>query len=253
MNSLTPDENKAALAPPLAVVCRKVEKSFGQGNARTRALNGVDMEVRCGVMLMLVGPSGCGKTTLLSVIAGILDSDAGRVELFNQAMGDLRGAAKTRFRGRNIGFAFQQFNLLPQLTAQENAAIPLFILGWPRRKALARATEYLDKLGLADRRNNFPRQLSGGQQQRVAFARALIHEPRLVVCDEPTSALDGRTGEQVISALRSLAVGADRAVIVVTHDTRIFHFADRIAQMDDGRVLSTHTAREMLAKEGHKI
>ncbi len=232
-----------------AVVCRNVEKSFGQGNAVTRALTGVNLEVYAGEMLMLVGPSGCGKTTLLSVIAGILDADNGSVELFNRPMGLLRGAEKTRFRGRFIGFSFQQFNLLPQLTALENAGIPLLILGWPRKKALARAAELLEQLGLADRMSNFPKQLSGGQQQRVAFARALIHEPKLVVCDEPTSALDGRTGEQVIAALRQMAVKPGRAVIVVTHDTRIFYFADRIARMDDGRIVDTGSVKTMLAGE----
>ncbi len=223
----------------LAVQCRGVEKSFGQGNAVNHALAGVTLDVFTGEMLMLVGPSGCGKTTLLSVIAGILNHDGGAIHLFGQDLLALGNNAKARYRGHNVGFAFQQFNLLPQLTAVENAAVPLLVLGWSRRQALDRAGDFLDKMGLGTRLKSYPRELSGGQQQRIAFARALVHEPRLVVCDEPTSALDGKTGEQVISLLKTIAVRPDRAVIVVTHDSRIFHFSDRIAHMEDGRIIDT--------------
>ncbi len=223
----------------LAVQCRGVEKSFGQGNAVNHALAGVTLDVFTGEMLMLVGPSGCGKTTLLSVIAGILNHDGGAIHLFGQDLLALGNNAKARYRGHNVGFAFQQFNLLPQLTAVENAAVPLLVLGWSRCQALDRAGDFLDKMGLGTRLKSYPRELSGGQQQRIAFARALVHEPRLVVCDEPTSALDGKTGEQVISLLKTIAVRPDRAVIVVTHDSRIFHFSDRIAHMEDGRIIDT--------------
>ncbi len=223
----------------VAVQCRGVKKSFGQGNAVNYALAGVTLDVFTGELLMLVGPSGCGKTTLLSVIAGILNHDDGEIHLFGQDLLALGNNAKARFRGRNVGFAFQQFNLLPQLTAVENAAIPLLVLGWPRRRALDRAGDFLDKMGLGTRLTSYPRELSGGQQQRIAFARALVHEPKLVVCDEPTSALDGKTGEQVISLLKTIAVRPDRAVIVVTHDSRIFHFSDRIAHMEDGKIIDT--------------
>ncbi len=223
----------------LAVQCRGVEKSFGQGNAVNHALAGVTLDVFTGEMLMLVGPSGCGKTTLLSVIAGILNHDGGAIHLFGQDLLALGNNAKARYRGHNVGFAFQQFNLLPQLTAVENAAVPLLVLGWSRCQALDRAGDFLDKMGLGTRLKSYPRELSGGQQQRIAFARALVHEPRLLVCDEPTSALDGKTGEQVISLLKTIAVRPDRAVIVVTHDSRIFHFSDRIAHMEDGRIIDT--------------
>ncbi len=223
----------------IAVQCRDVQKSFGQGNAVNHALASVNLDVFAGELLMLVGPSGCGKTTLLSVIAGILNHDGGDIHLFGQNLLALGNNAKARFRGHNVGFAFQQFNLLPQLTAVENAAVPLLVLGWPRRKALDRAGDFLDKMGLGTRLKSYPPELSGGQQQRIAFARALVHEPKLVVCDEPTSALDGKTGEQVIGLLKALAVRPDRAVIVVTHDSRIFHFSDRIAHMEDGRIVDT--------------
>jgi putative ABC transport system ATP-binding protein len=143
---------------------------------------------------------------------------------------------RTRYRGRHIGFVFQAFNLLPPLTAAENVAVPLLINGVGRRDALDRAQEMLNRVGLGERTQAFPAELSGGQQQRVAIARALVHQPQLIVCDEPTSALDADTGQQVMALLETIAVGADRALIIVTHDARIFAFADRIALMDDGRI-----------------
>jgi putative ABC transport system ATP-binding protein len=143
---------------------------------------------------------------------------------------------KTRYRGRTIGFVFQAFNLLPTLTAAENASVPLLINGVKRREAVDRAKEMLNRVGLGDRASALPSQLSGGQQQRVAIARALVHRPRLIVCDEPTSALDEKTGHTVMELMREIALGEDRSLIVVTHDARIFDFADRIAKMNDGRV-----------------
>jgi putative ABC transport system ATP-binding protein len=135
-----------------------------------------------------------------------------------------------------VGFVFQAYNLLPTLTAAENVAVPLLLLGAGRAKAIARAQEMLDRVGLGDKIRSLPSQLSGGQQQRVAIARALVHEPRLIVCDEPTSALDHETGGRVMEVLRNTALSSDRALIIVTHDNRIFNFADRIARMDDGRI-----------------
>ncbi|MEI8195485.1 MAG: ABC transporter ATP-binding protein [Phycisphaerae bacterium] len=224
----------------IAVQCRNVDKFYGTAETRVQALHSATLEVNQGEMLMLVGPSGCGKTTLLSVIVGILNHDAGDVAVFGTDLDGLSTAQKTSFRGQNVGFAFQQFNLLPQLTAAENAALPLLIGGMPRRQAFAKATDLLAEMGMADRARSLPSQLSGGQQQRVAFARALIHDPRLVVCDEPTSALDGRTGDKVIALLRQIAVKPNRAVIVVTHDARLFSYADRIAEMEDGHITGIH-------------
>ena len=224
----------------IAVQCRNVDKFYGTAETRVQALHNATLEVNQGEMLMLVGPSGCGKTTLLSVIVGILNHDAGDVAVFGTDLDQLSTAQKTAFRGQNVGFAFQQFNLLPQLTAAENAALPLLIGGMPRRQAFAKAAALLDEMGMADRAHALPAQLSGGQQQRVAFARALIHDPRLIVCDEPTSALDGRTGDKVIALLRQIAVKPNRAVIVVTHDARIFRHADRIAEMEDGHITGIH-------------
>ena len=223
-----------------AVRCTGVEKHFGDGDARIQVLRGVDFTVKPGQLSFLVGPSGCGKTTLISVIAGLLDTTAGSVELFGQNTEQLGAEDRILFRRRNLGFVFQQYNLLPSLTAAENAAVPLLAAGLKRRDALDRSRGLLVRLGLEKRMEAYPSKLSGGQQQRVALARALVHEPRLIVCDEPTAALDHATGEAVMELLASSAVQPDRAVIVVTHDNRVFHFADSIAHMDDGRI--THTA-----------
>jgi putative ABC transport system ATP-binding protein len=197
----------------------------------------VDLDVRVGELLMLVGPSGCGKTTLISVIAGILDHDEGECRVFEQDIRTMGQTQKTRYRGANVGFVFQAYNLIPTLSAVENVAVPLLILGKNRSAALTRAKELLTRVGLGEKFATLPAQLSGGQQQRVAIARALVHSPRLIVCDEPTSALDADTGRKVMEILRETALAEDRSLIIVTHDNRIFNFADRIARMDDGRIV----------------
>jgi len=220
----------------VAVSCRDVEKGFGAGATRVMALRRVTLEVLAGEMTLLVGPSGCGKTTLISAIAGMLTPDAGSIAVFGQDLGRLSRGRLTAFRGATVGFVFQQFNLLPALTATENASVPLRVLGRPAGEANRRAASLLGRLGLAAHRDRFPGELSGGQQQRVAIARALVHEPKLVVCDEPTASLDAENGQAAMALLRELAVRPDRAVIVVTHDDRIFRFADRIAHMADGRI-----------------
>ncbi len=221
-----------------AVVCNQVVKTFGTGDGVVKVLRGIDFEAPLGEMSFLVGPSGCGKTTLLSVIAGLLNPSGGDLHVLGTPLHQIKSSEAVEFRRKNLGFVFQQFNLLPALTAAENAAVPLLAARWPRRKAVEKAKSILDDLGLGSRVDAFPNQLSGGQQQRVAFARALIHEPRLIVCDEPTSALDEQTGHYVMELLRKIAVRPERAVLVVTHDNRIFNFADRIAHMNDG--LITH-------------
>jgi putative ABC transport system ATP-binding protein len=220
-----------------AVHLLNVTKTFATGQARVQALRGVDLNVRTGELLMLVGPSGCGKTTLISVIAGILNHDEGDCIVFGENLKDMAQGKKTLFRGANVGFVFQAYNLIPSLTVTENVAVPLLITGTSRKEALARAIEILERINLGDKLNALPGTLSGGQQQRVAIARALVHSPRLIVCDEPTSALDADTGRLVMEVLRNTALSSDRAIIVVTHDNRIFNFADRIARMDDGRIV----------------
>lgn len=224
-----------------AVVCRRIEKWFGAGEARVHALRGVDLEIRMGELAMLVGPSGCGKTTLLSVIAGLLDSNGGDLEVLGETPARMGKQERILFRRRNLGFVFQQYNLLPSLTAAENVAVPLLAAGMNRNEAAGEATRLLAQLGMGERASSLPVQLSGGQQQRVALARALVHKPRLIVCDEPTAALDAKTGHTVMELLAKVAVSPDRAVIVVTHDSRVFEFADTIAHMDDGRIQTVET------------
>jgi putative ABC transport system ATP-binding protein len=218
------------------VSCRGVTKEYGTGDTKTLALRGADLSLFAGELSLVVGPSGCGKTTLISIIAGLLNPSAGSVTVLGTELSKLSGGKLVGFRKQNIGFVFQQYNLLPALTAAENAAVPLIIAGWSRPKAFAKANEILTSVGLAHRVDSHPSQLSSGQQQRVAIARALIHQPRLLVCDEPTAALDAGAGQTVMELLRKVAVQPNRAVIVVTHDNRIYGFGDRIVQMSDGRV-----------------
>ncbi len=221
----------------LAVHCQKVIKIYDTGGQKVTALNGVDLEIASGELMMLVGPSGCGKTTLISVIAGILDQDNGNCTVFGEDLLHMNAQNRLAFRARNIGFVFQAFNLLPSLNAAENVSVPLIINGMKRQQAERKASALLDQVGLAERITALPSQLSGGQQQRVAIARALIHNPRLIVCDEPTSALDHETGYHVMTLLKEVALHKDRALVIVTHDSRIFKFADRIAIMDDGHIV----------------
>lgn len=220
----------------VAVHCRNVTKAYGTGGAKVMALRGIDLDVYKGELMMLVGPSGCGKTTLISVVAGILDQDDGHCRVLGENLLEMGQRKKTQFRGQNVGFVFQAFNLLPTLSAAENAAVPLLINGGKRSDALKKAKDMLARVGLGDRAHSLPAQLSGGQQQRVAIARALVHDPKLIVCDEPTSALDHDTGHKVMELLREVAMADGRSLVIVTHDQRIFSFADRIAKMDDGHI-----------------
>ncbi len=227
---------------PIAVRTTGLTKGFGKGAARTVALKGADFAAPLGELQLIVGPSGCGKTTLLSIIAGTLIPDEGEVVVLGETLTRMKKGKVTDFRRRHIGFIFQQFNLIPTLTLIENASVPLLLNGVSRSQAERAALAMLDKVGLDGRGKNYPRQLSGGQQQRVAIARALIHNPRLVICDEPTSALDRETGHSVMELLKDVARAPDRSVIVVTHDPRVYDFADRIAEMEDGRVLTNQLA-----------
>ncbi|ASF45865.1 ABC transporter ATP-binding protein [Methylovulum psychrotolerans] len=233
-------------ATPLAIRCRDIVKTYDTGGQVVTALNGVNLDINMGELMMLVGPSGCGKTTLISIIAGILDQTSGDCELFGENLLTLRSKDKLRFRAENIGFVFQAYNLLPALNAAENVSVPLIINGVKRGEAERRAAQMLEKVGLGERTMSLPAQLSGGQQQRVAIARALIHGPRLIVCDEPTSALDHESGQNVMNLLKAVALDQQRVLVIVTHDARIFNFADRIAEMDDGHIVNVaHSAAEL--------
>jgi putative ABC transport system ATP-binding protein len=176
-------------------------------------------------------------------MAGILNPSNGTCMVLGEDVGNMSNGRKVSFRAQNIGFVFQSFNLLPSLSAAENVAIPLFIQGKERHKSIAKSRDLLAQVGLGDRSKSLPAQLSGGQQQRVAIARALIHSPKIIVCDEPTSALDHKTGAQVMELMRTLAREHGTTLIIVTHDNRIYEYADRIGEMDDGRITSIHAPK----------
>ncbi len=233
-----------------AVVVRNLTKAFGDGEYRLLALKNVSVDVAAGELTLLVGPSGCGKTTLISIVAGLLNPTEGHVEVLGEDLAEMSGSRLVNFRGEKIGFVFQQYNLLPSLTAAENAAIPLLIAGRPRKEAVAAAKQVLESVDMGNRVDAYPNTLSGGQQQRVAIARALVHNPHLLVCDEPTAALDAHSGRTVMQLLRKVALQTDRAVIVVTHDNRVFDFGDRIIYMADGEIERIETRDEYVARGG---
>jgi putative ABC transport system ATP-binding protein len=218
--------------------CHNLVKDYLRGITTVRALRGVDMEIRPGELTLIIGPSGCGKTTLISILAGTLDATSGDVQVLGADLAQMSPAEKTAFRRKHVGFVFQQFNLLPALTATENVSVPLILNGIARGVAFDRAREILISVGLQEQLDSPPVQLSGGQQQRVAIARALVHNPRLIVCDEPTSAIDARTGQNIMKLIRTQALQPDRVAIVVTHDARVFEHADRIITLEDGRVVN---------------
>ena len=205
------------MTPTPAIQCMGIRKTYGTGDTQVQALRGIDLEVQAGELL-------------------ILDQTAGQCCLFGQDLSSFSADQMVHYRGQNIGFVFQSFNLIPTLTVAENVAIPLLINGVGLDQALVRAAQCLVEVGLESKLGSFPGQISGGQQQRVAIARALVHDPKLVVCDEPTSALDHQTGIRVMESLKKMAMDGKRSLVIVTHDARIFEFADRIAHMDDGHI-----------------
>ncbi len=227
----------------VAICARGIVRDFEAGQSTIRVLHGIDTDIQPGEMTYVVGESGSGKTTLISIMCGILWPTEGEVRVFGTDIYNLSDTELVNFRLENIGFIFQQYNLIPSIDAAANAAVPLIAQGMALEPARRKAIELLDALNIGDQANKLPKQLSGGQQQRVAIARALVHEPRLVVCDEPTAALDAKSGRRVMDLLREVAVAEDRACIIVTHDNRIFDLADRILVLEDGRV--THDGTEM--------
>jgi putative ABC transport system ATP-binding protein len=233
----------------LALKAAGISKDFPVGDESVRVLFDVAVDIRLKELTMLVGPSGCGKTTLISILSGILSASAGDIWVMGEHLTTMRDREKVLLRRHKIGFVFQQFNLLPALTAAENAAIPLVADGMEMAKATARARHILEDLGMKGQTEKLPRQLSGGQQQRIAIARALVHNPSLIICDEPTASLDAKTGKGVIEILRAVANDHQRAVLVVTHDPRIYHFADRILEMSDGRIIGDFLPKEFIHKE----
>lgn len=230
--------------PRAAVHVENVSKDFRQGVDCVHALKQVNLDAFFGELLMIVGPSGCGKTTLLSVIAGTLRFDSGEIDILNFALENLTDNEITLFRRKHIGFIFQQFHLIKTLSNEENVAIPLILNGTSKHEAIKKARTMLEEVGLKGRGHESPRNLSGGQQQRVAIARALVHSPKVVICDEPTSALDAENGAKILELLSSVAKDPERVVLLVTHDSRIFKYADRLARMDDGKIVEVVSNHE---------
>jgi glutamate/aspartate transport system ATP-binding protein len=221
----------------IAVRVENVVKSFSGGDSRVFALKGASLEARFGEILMIVGPSGCGKTTLLSVICGTLKFEEGQITVFDKNLGTMRNGEITRFRRENIGFIFQQFNLIPTLTAVENVSIPLILQGKSRTEAEKRARAVLEEVGLGEKFKSYPNQLSGGQQQRVAIARALSMDPIVMLFDEPTSALDPEMVGEVLDVMVQLA-NEGMTMMCVTHEMgfakKVSH---RVIFMDAGKVV----------------
>jgi putative ABC transport system ATP-binding protein len=230
--------------PELLIEARGLTRVHRQGLREVHTLRGVDLEVAAGAFLTIMGPSGSGKSTLLHLLGGLDTPTTGTVLFRGRNLQTLGDRARSVLRRREIGFVFQLFNLLPTMTAAENAALPLLLAGEGRRRALDKADAALQRLGLSDRSGHFPDELSGGEMQRVAIARALVTEPALVLCDEPTGSLDSASGCVVLDLLRSLPEPGRRSVVMVTHDARAAAQGDRTVTMRDGRIEADDTLRE---------
>ncbi|MCE1244407.1 ABC transporter ATP-binding protein [Oryzomicrobium sp.] len=211
-------------------------KWFGEGDAQTVAVKDASFEAYFGEMLYIVGPSGSGKTTLLSMISGILRPNRGTVTIDGQDLWHQSDNAIAEFRLNRIGFVFQDYHLFPRLTTAENVAIPLILQKTDWNQAIAEARRYLEIVGLLDRADLAPVKLSGGEQQRVAIARAIVSQPEILIFDEPTASLDGTTGRRIVSFVKEQVLNDKRCIVIVTHDSRIYEYADRIMNMEDGRI-----------------
>lgn len=230
-----------------AIAVRELTKKYEEGASGTLALRGVDLDVNPGELLMLMGPSGSGKTTLLSIMGCILTASSGSVRIAGREVVGLREKELPALRLSHIGFVFQGFNLFPTLTAGENVELMLDLKGVSAAKAKKRAGELLDQVGLSGKYESFPADLSGGQKQRIAIARALAGDPEIILADEPTAALDSHTGRTVMEMMSELAHKRGRAVVIVTHDSRVLNFADRIVRIEDGAIAPATEAEQIPA------
>jgi putative ABC transport system ATP-binding protein len=230
--------------PQVAIQASGLNKWFGDGDTRTYAVRDVTLEAYYGEILYVVGPSGSGKTTMLSVISGILRPNSGTVKIEDTDLWSLSNDALAEFRLHKIGFVFQDFHLFPRLTTAENVAIPLILQKRPWNEAVTEAIADLDIVGLKARAQLPPVKLSGGEQQRVAIARAIVSRPEILILDEPTASLDGDTGRNIVRFVREHILSDRCCIVIVTHDSRIYEFADRIVRMEDGKL--TGIEREKL-------
>jgi putative ABC transport system ATP-binding protein len=219
-----------------AIAVRRLVKKYEEGASGTLALRGVDLDVHAGELLVLMGPSGSGKTTLLSIMGCILTATSGSVRVVGREVVGLSEKDLPALRLEHMGFVFQGFNLFPTLTAGENVELMLDLKNIPAAQAKKRAQELMEQVGLAEKYGSFPSDLSGGQKQRVAIARALAGDPGIILADEPTAALDSHTGRNVMEMMSDLAHRRARAVVVVSHDSRVLSFADRVVRIEDGAV-----------------
>ncbi len=220
----------------LAIAADELVKWFGEWEAKTYAVRGISFEARFGEMLYIEGPSGSGKTTLLSMISGILRPNSGSVRVKDTDIWNLSSDELADFRLNTIGFVFQDYHLFPRLTTVENVAIPLVLKHQDWDKAIEKSMEYLEIVGLKDRAGLPPVKLSGGEQQRVAIARAVVSHPDILIFDEPTASLDGDTGRKIVEFVKTKILDENRCIMIVTHDSRIFEYADRIIRLEDGKV-----------------
>jgi putative ABC transport system ATP-binding protein len=229
------------MSDPVIIRASNLVKWFGEDEARTVAVKQASFEARYGEMLYIVGPSGSGKTTLLSMISGILRPNEGSVVVEGEDIWSMKDDELADLRLNKIGFVFQDYHLFPRLTTVENVAIPLILKKMEWNEALKLSREYLDIVGLKDRADVQPVKLSGGEQQRVAIARAIVGKPDILIFDEPTASLDGDTGRKIVEFVKSNILNEKRAIIIVTHDSRIYEFADRIMKMEDGKIIGYET------------
>jgi putative ABC transport system ATP-binding protein len=219
-------------------------KIYASGESTVQAVRGVDVEIKEGEMIAIMGPSGCGKTTLLNVLSGIDEPNSGEVMIDGNPMYSVSDDKRTQMRAQNLGFIFQDFNLLPVLSAVENVELPLLLLGKSASESRKSALEALDSVGLADRSEHRPTELSGGQQQRVAIARAIVHHPKVILCDEPTGNLDSATSSTVMNLLKEINNKLGTTFLLVTHDKDVASQCTRILRMDDGLMVDTGRGEE---------